>query len=33
MAIDFEKAFDSLDHTYLFEVLEKSNFGPYFYNG
>jgi len=30
MAIDFEKAFDSLDHTYLFKVLEKFNFGPYF---
>ncbi|KAL9963192.1 hypothetical protein ACROYT_G032369 [Oculina patagonica] len=30
MAIDFEKAFDSLNHTFLFKVLEKFNFGPYF---
>jgi len=29
-AIDFEKAFDSLDHTYLLKVLEKLNFGTYF---
>ena len=30
VAIDFEKAFDSLDHTYLLKVLEKRNFGTYF---
>ena len=30
VAIDFEKAFDSLDHTYLLKVLEKFNFGTYF---
>ena len=30
VAIDFEKAFDSLDHTFLLEVLEKLNFGTYF---
>ena len=29
MAVDFEKAFDYLDHKYLFKVLEKFNFGPY----
>ena len=28
--IDFEKAFDSLDHTYLFKVLNAFNFGPSF---
>ena len=28
IAIDFEKAFDSLDHTYLFKVLSAFNFGP-----
>ena len=28
VAIDFEKAFDSLDHTYLFKVLNVFNFGP-----
>ena len=33
VAIDFEKTFDSLDHTYLLKVLEKLNFGTYFYNG
>ena len=29
VTIDFEKAFDSLNHTYLFKVLQKYNFGPY----
>ena len=29
VAIDFEKAFDSLDHSYLFKVL-NFNFGPSF---
>ena len=29
VTIDFEKAFDSLNHTYLFKVLQKCNFGPY----
>ena len=31
VAIDFEKAFHSLDHTYLLKVLEKLNFGTYFF--
>ena len=30
VAIDFEKAFDSLDHAYLFKVLNAFNFGPSF---
>ena len=30
LAIDFEKAFDSLNHSFLFNVLEKLNFGEYF---
>ena len=30
VAIDFEKAFDSFDHTYLFKVLNAFNFGPSF---
>ena len=30
VAIDFEKAFDSLDHTYLLKVLNAFNFGPSF---
>ena len=30
VAIDFENAFDSLDHMYLLKVLEKLNFGTYF---
>ena len=30
VAIDFEKAFYSLDHSYLLKVLEKLNFGTYF---
>ena len=27
LAIGFEKAFDSLNHSFLFKVLEKLNFG------
>jgi len=30
VAIGFEKAFDSLDHTYLLKVLNVFNFGPSF---
>ena len=30
VTIDFEKAFDSLDHTFLFKVLHTFNFGPSF---
>ena len=30
VAIDFEKAFDSVDHTYLFKVLNTFNFGSSF---
>ena len=30
VAVDFEKAFDSLDHTYLFKILIAFNFGPSF---
>ena len=30
VAIDFEKAFDALDHTYLLKVLHAFNFGPSF---
>ena len=30
VAIDFEKAFDSLDHSYLLKVLHTFNFGPSF---
>ena len=30
VAIDFEKAFDSLDHVYLVKVLNAFNFGPSF---
>ena len=28
--IDIEKAFDSLDHTFLEAVFKKQGFGPYF---
>jgi len=28
--IDFEKAFNSLNHNFLFKALENFNFGPYF---
>ena len=31
LAIDFEKALDSLDHMHLLKVLEKLNFGTYFF--
>ena len=30
VAIDFEKAFDSLDHAYRLKVLSAFNFGPFF---
>ena len=30
VAIDFEKAFDSLNQTFLVKVLQKFNFGTYF---
>ena len=30
VAADFEKAFDSLDHTYLFKVLSAFNIEPSF---
>ena len=30
LAIDFEKAFDSLNHHFLLKVLEKLNFGTHF---
>ena len=30
IAIDFEKVFDSLDHKYIFKVLQLLNFGPSF---
>ena len=30
VTIDIEKAFDSLDHTFLEAVLKKQGFGPYF---
>ena len=30
VAIDFEKAYDSVTHDFLFKVSEKFNFGSYF---
>ena len=30
LAVDFQKAFDFLDHSFLVKVLERFNFGPYF---
>ena len=30
LAVDFQKAFDFLDHSFLIKVLERFNFGPYF---
>ena len=30
VATDFEKAFDSLNRTFLVKVLQKFNFGTYF---
>ena len=30
LAVDFQKAFDFLDHSLLIKVLERFNFGPYF---
>lgn len=30
LAVDFEKAFDSLNHTFLLKVLKTYNFGTYF---
>ena len=30
LAIDFEKAFDSLNHEFLYQVLQKMSFGPNF---
>ena len=30
VAIDFEKAFASLNHNFLFKALEKFNFAPHF---
>ena len=33
LAVDFEKAFDSLNHEFLYQVLQKMGFGPNFFNG
>ena len=30
LAVDFERVFDSLNHTFLLKVLKKYNFGTYF---
>ena len=30
LAVDFEKAFDSLNHEFLYQVLQKMGFGPNF---
>ena len=30
LPVDFQKAFDSLDHSFIVKVLEIFNFGPYF---
>ena len=30
LAVDFQKAFDFLDHSFLIKVLERFNFGPYY---
>ena len=30
LAVDFEKTFDSINHTFLLKVLKKYNFGTYF---
>ena len=32
LSADFEKAFDSIDHTFILVVLEKYGFGPDFIN-
>ena len=32
VAIDFEKAFDSLNLNFLLRVLHAFNFGPFFYS-
>ena len=30
ISVDFHKAFDSLEHNFLYAVLEKFNLGPFF---
>ena len=30
ISLDVEKAFDSIDHTYMFQVLQKLGFGEMF---